>query len=47
MAAAAEGAVDRGLARLGRQQVDQLGGEDGLVLGRHIDKVCASQVSAL
>ena len=29
----------------GRQQLGQLGGEDGLVLGRHIDKVCAIQPS--
>ncbi len=41
VAAAAEGAVDRGLAGLGRQQLDQLGGEDGFVLGGHIGKVCA------
>ena len=35
VAAGAEGAVDRGLPRLGGQQRDQLGGEDGLVFGRH------------
>ena len=44
VAAAAEGAVDRGLPRLGRQQRDQLGGEDGFVLGRHIDKGCARRL---
>src|SRR5207253_7223360 len=38
VAAAAEGAVDGGLARLGRQQRDKLGGEDGLVLAHdHLD----------
>ncbi len=38
VAAAAEGAVDRGLPRLGRQQLDQLGGEDGYVLSGHVGK---------
>jgi hypothetical protein len=40
--AAAEGAVDGDLARLGRQQLDQLSGEDWFVLGWHVDKGCAT-----
>src|SRR6202012_6300981 len=35
VAARAEGAVDGGLARLGSEQVDQLGGEDGIVFAGH------------
>jgi hypothetical protein len=40
--AAAEGAVDGDLSRPGRQQLDQLGGEDWFVLGWHVDKGCAT-----
>ena len=39
VAAAPEGAVDEGLPGLRVEDVDQLGGEDGLVFGGHIGKV--------
>jgi hypothetical protein len=37
--ARAEGAVDEGLAGLGIQDLDELLGQNGQVIGRHIRKV--------
>ena len=45
VAARAEGAVDHGLARRGRRELDQLAGQDGYVRARHVKKDCQAAPS--